>query len=192
MILLGIEWGSVADWFGAIGSILAIIASVIVVRFQLNVQRKLDREQYIFERQNTLLSDAEILSMTNLQILSEFDELIDEYKNSNIDKAGTIRKTLSDRSHKVVYNTRMIGIHISSFDANAGNKNVNVFDDLHDNLVDIVQKNNELKSLISLEKVPIYIELDVAEFENIINELKGNFMILETHISVLKMKIASA
>lgn len=192
MILLGIEWGSVADWFGAIGSILAIIASVIVVRFQLHVQRKFDREQYIFERQNTLLIDAEILSMTNLQILSEFDELIDEYKKSNIDKVRTIRKTLSDRSHKVVYNTRMIGIHISSFDANAGSKNVNVFDNLHNTLADIVQKNNELKSLTSLEKVPIYIEIDVAEFENIIKELKAKFMILETHISVLKTKIASA
>lgn len=84
--VLGLAVGSWADWFGTVGSVLAIVTSVIVVKVQLNSQRKADREQYIFEReydelesQIKIVDDMTKIFLITLNSFSRYDIRTDDF-----------------------------------------------------------------------------------------------------------------
>lgn len=58
MILTGIEWGSCADWFGAIGTILAIMVSVWITRYQITNDRKIAKENFFDEQEFIMLNQV--------------------------------------------------------------------------------------------------------------------------------------
>ena len=188
------DWGNVADWFGAIGSILAIVSSVIVVKIQLNSQRNLDKERYIFENQNNLLNDTEILSMNNLQILDELDEIVNQYldSKSNVHDQYNNRKRLNELSKKLLYNSRLIDIHLSSFDSNSIFIKVDVFDDLHKTLIQIPKENKMIKNLTSPEDWPLSLVLDTDALKKAITKQRGNFIIVQLSVAELRRNIISA
>lgn len=193
-MLTGIEWGSVADWFAAVGTILAIISSVIVVKIQLNSQRNLDKERYIFENQNNLLNDTEILSMNNIQILDEFDETINKYLRyeSTTNVEYNDRKRLNDLSKKLLYNCKLIEIHLSTFDSNSIFIKVDVFDELHKTLIQIPKENKMIKNLTSPEDWPFSLALDTDALKKAINKQRENFIIVQLSVAELRRNITSA
>jgi len=58
MILTGIEWGSVADWFAAVGTILAIVVSVWITRYQITNDRKIAKENFFDEQEFIMLNQV--------------------------------------------------------------------------------------------------------------------------------------
>lgn len=67
MTLTGIEWGNVADWFAAIGTILAIVASVWITRYQVKNDRGLAKKIFLINKNLLcLILLVDILAILNL------------------------------------------------------------------------------------------------------------------------------
>ncbi|KQB80962.1 hypothetical protein [Leuconostoc lactis] len=189
-----LDWGNVPDWFGAIGTILAVVSSVIIVKIQLNSQRNLDKERYMFEKQNNLLNDTELLSMDNLQILDEFDETVNQYLHSvgKVDFQYNNRKRLNELSKKLFYNYKLIEIHLSTFDSNSIFIKVDVFDELHKTLIQIPKENKTIKNLTSPEDWTFSLPLDTDALKKAINKQRENFSIVQLSVAELRRNITSA
>lgn len=51
-----LDWGNVADWFGAIGTILAIMVSVWITRYQIVTDKKATKENFFDEQEFIMLN----------------------------------------------------------------------------------------------------------------------------------------
>lgn len=56
MKFLGLEVGSWADWFGAIGTILAVVVSVWITRYQITADKKATKENFFNEQEFIMLN----------------------------------------------------------------------------------------------------------------------------------------
>lgn len=79
------DWGNVADWFAALGTIAAIVASVLITRYQIINDRKASKDLFLLQEESRMLDEVSKSILIVQALINSVSKSITEIKNAQND-----------------------------------------------------------------------------------------------------------
>lgn len=79
------DWGNVADWFAALGTIAAIVASVLITRYQIINDRKASKDLFLVQEESSMLDEVSKSILIVQALIKNVSKSITEIKNAQND-----------------------------------------------------------------------------------------------------------